>query len=134
VAAVRLSVERPLKAFLSVLLFAATLPASAEDLWCADNLRAAFREQAASTFNPAEFVLPKEPAVKGVPQGAVDLLVALDADGGVTAACVLESDPKDVFEQVTVDAVHKWRYAPADVATLPVGDRHMKVHVGLAMQ
>lgn len=117
-----------------MLLFAAALPASAEDLWCADNLRAAFRDQAASTINPAEFVLPKEPAVKGVLQGSVDLLVTLDADGGVTAACVLESDPKDVFEQVTLDAVRQWRYSAGDAATLTASNRWMKVHVGFAMQ
>lgn len=117
-----------------MLLFAATLPASAEDLWCADDHRAAFRDQAASTFNPTEFVLPKEPAVQGVPQGSVDLLVTLEADGRVSSACVLESDPKDVFEQVTVDAVRQWRYSAADVATLMASDRRMKVHVGFAMQ
>ena len=110
------------------------MPASADDLWCADDQRAAFRDQAASTFNPAEFVLPKEPAVQGVAQGSVDLLVALDADGRVSAACVLESDPKDVFEQVTADAVRQWRYSTADVATLTANDRQMKVHVGFAMQ
>lgn len=117
-----------------MLLFASALPASAEDLWCAEDLRATFRDQAASTFNPAEFVLPKEPAIQGVPQGSVDLLVALDGDGRVSSACVLESDPKDVFEQVTVDAVRQWRYSAADVATLMANDRRMKVHVGFAMQ
>ena len=110
------------------------MPASADDLWCADDQRAAFRDQAASTFNPTEFVLPKEPAVQGVAQGSVDLLVALDADGRVSAACVLESDPKDVFEQVTVDAGRQWRYSATDVATLTTNDRRMKVHVGFAMQ
>ena len=85
-------------------------------------------------FNPSEFVLPKEPAIKGASQGAVDLLVALDLDGRVAAACVLESDPKDVFEYVTVEAVMQWRYSAADVATLPADDRRMKVRVGFAMQ
>lgn len=94
----------------------------------------AFRAQAASTFNPTTFVIPKEPVVKGVASGSVDLLVALDADGAVTAACVLDSTPDGVFEQVTVDAVRQWRYAPADIATLPAGDRRMKVHVGFAMK
>ncbi len=115
-------------------VFAAALPASAEDLLCAGKQRAAFRDQTASTFSPAEFVLPKEPAVQGVPKGSVDLLVTLESDGRVSSACVLESDPKDVFEQVTLDAVRQWRYSAADVATLAPNDRRMKVHVGFAMQ
>ncbi|NOT38891.1 MAG: TonB family protein [Alphaproteobacteria bacterium] len=111
---------------------AAASPASADASWCSGGERAALRGQAPSMFNPSEFVLPKEPAVKGVAQGSVDLLVTLDADGRVVTACVLESDPKGVFEQVTVEAVRQWRYAAADVATLP--DQRMKVHVGFAMR
>ncbi len=103
-------------------------------LWCADDEREALREQAVSTFNPTTFVIPKEPTVKGVASGSVDLLVMLDADGAVTSVCVLASAPDGVFEQVTVEAVRQWRYAPADVATLASHDRRMKVHVGFAMQ
>lgn len=103
-------------------------------LWCPEDDRDVFGKQAASTFNPAEFVLPKEPAGKSTAQGSVDLMVMLEADGRVLFACVLESAPKDVFEQVTVEAVRQWRYAPADVATLPAGDRRMKVRVGFAMK
>jgi TonB family protein len=119
-----------------VVAFVVVAHANADDapLWCAGDEREAFREQAASTFNPTIFVIPKEPTVKGVASGSVYLLVMLDADGAVTNACVLESAPDGVFEQVTAEAVRQWRYAPADVATLPSRDRRMKVHVGFAMK
>jgi TonB family protein len=116
--------------------FVVVTHASADDapLWCAEDVREAFREQAASMFNPTTFVIPKEPAVKGVASGSVDLLVMLDADGAVTSACVLESAPDGVFEQVTVEAVRQWLYAPTDVASLASSNRRMKVHVGFAMK
>jgi TonB family protein len=137
-AAVHLSVERALRAISLVpsvwLLAAGVASAGDAPLWCADDEREALRQQAASTFNPTTFVIPKEPTVKGVASGSVDLLVTLDADGAVTSACVLESTPDGVFEQVTVEAVRQWRYAPADVATIASRDRRMKVHVGFAMK
>lgn len=113
----------------------AALPASADDaLWCTDAERAAFRDQAPSGFNPSVFVIPKDPAVKTAAGGSVDLLVSLEADGRVASACVLESEPKGVFEQVTAEAVRQWRYASADAAMLPAEDLRMKVHVGYAMK
>ena len=75
--------------------------------------------------------MPAEPAISGALQGSVDVLVTLKADGRVRRVCVLDSAPLGVFETVTVEAVAKWRYPPAEVAKLP--KRRMKVHVGFQM-
>jgi outer membrane biosynthesis protein TonB len=112
-------------------------PLQADDAYhrCSDADLAAFRERAPSTFNPAEFVLPKEPAIKGFAGGFVDLLVRLDIRGRVRKACVVDSAPLGVFETVSVEAVRQWRYAPADIATLPDRDRRaMKVRVGFTLK
>jgi TonB family protein len=79
--------------------------------------------------------LPKEPAIKGFAGGVVDLLVRLDAGGRVHKVCVVDSTPLGVFETVSVEAVRQWRYAPADIATLPKRDRRtMKVRVGFTLK
>lgn len=111
-------------------------PLRADDAYhrCAKADLAVFRAQEPSTFSPAEFVLPKEPQIKGFAGGVVDLLVRLDASGRVRKVCVVDSTPLGVFETVSVDAVSQWRYAPADVATLPRRDRRMKVRVGFQLQ
>ena len=112
-------------------------PLQADDAYhrCSKTELLTFREREPSTFNPAEFVLPKEPQIKGFAGGVVDLLVRLDASGRVRTACVIDSTPLGVFETVSVEAVSQWRYAPADIATLPKGDRRrMKVRVGFTLQ
>jgi TonB family protein len=116
-------------------VLAAPLRADDAYLRCSTAELAAFGEREPSTFSPAEFVLPKEPQIKGFAGGVVDLLVRLDARGRVRKACVIDSKPLGVFETVSVEAVRKWRYAPADVATLPKSDRRrMKVRVGFTLQ
>jgi len=117
-----------------ILLLAAPLQADDAYHRCSDADLAAFRERDPSTFSPAEFVLPKEPQIKGFAGGVVDLLVRLDASGRVREACVVDSTPLGVFETVSVEAVRQWRYAPADIATLPKRDRRMKVRVGFTLQ
>lgn len=137
-AAVRLSVERALKpAFAALLAVSLAASARADDAYhrCSDAELAAFRGREPASFNPATFVLPKEPAIKGFAGGIVDLLVRLRADGRVRTACVIDSTPLGVFETVTTEAVKKWRYAPADIAMLPKRDRRaMKVRVGFQIQ
>jgi TonB family protein len=111
-------------------------PLQAEDAYhrCSKADQATFRGQEPSTFSPAEFVLPKAPQIKGFAGGVVDLLVRLDASGRVRAVCVVDSTPLGVFETVSVEALSQWRYAPADVATLPKRDRRMKVRVGFQLK
>lgn len=136
-AAVRLSVERALRfAFAALVVLSLVAPLRAEDAYhrCAKADLAVFRAQEPSTFSPAEFVLPKEPQIKGFASGVVDLLVRLDASGRVRTVCVVDSTPLGVFETVSVEAVSQWRYAPADVATLPKGDRGVKVRVGFTLR
>jgi TonB family protein len=139
VAAVRLSVERALSRPLSVGLaicaaFAAGQVRAEDSAYhrCSPSLQRAYADKPASTLNPSPFVMPREPAIKGVRQGAVDLLVTLRRDGRVSRVCVLDSAPLGVFESVTVEAVAKWRYPAAQVAKLP--KRRMKVHVGFQMK
>lgn len=111
-------------------------PLRADDAYhrCSKSDLDRFRPEEPSTFSPAEFVLPKEPQIKGFAGGVVDLLVRLHADGRVRSACVVDSTPLGVFETVSVEAVSQWRYAPADVATLPKRDRRMKVRVGFSLK
>lgn len=136
-AAVRVSVERSLRFALSVLAcLVLAAPLQAEDAYhrCSKADLAKFRPQEPSTFSPAEFVLPKEPQIKGFASGIVDLLVRVDARGRVRSACVIDSTPLGVFETVSVEAIRQWRYAPVDVATLPARDRRMKVRVGFQLK
>jgi TonB family protein len=121
--------------FAAALIAAAS--AVADDAYhrCSEQDLAAFRDREPSGFNPAEFVLPMEPVIKGHASGVVDLLVRVGTDGSVRKVCVVDSTPVGVFETVTVEAVAKWRYAAADVATLPKGDRRrMKIRVGFSLK
>ena len=99
---------------------------------CSKVLQKAYVGEAASALNPSNFAMPGKPAIRGVMQGSVDVLVTLRADGSVRRVCVLDSAPLGVFETVTVEAVAKWRYPAAEVAKLKA--RRMKVHVGFQMQ
>ena len=114
-AAVRLSVERALKfAFAALAVLPLAAPLRADDAYhrCAKADLAVFRAQEPSTFSPAEFVLPKEPQIKGFAGGVVDLLVRLDASGRVRKVCVVDSTPLGVFETVSVDAVSQCAMPP----------------------
>lgn len=46
-------------------------------------------------------------------QGVVIVRFLVDAEGRVTKASVVEASPAQVFDQAALDAVRKWRFAPA---------------------
>ena len=57
---------------------------------------------------------PKWPqqAVKNKIEGSVIMSFSINTDGTVDNIKVLNSAPNGIFEQVSIDALSKWRYAP----------------------
>jgi TonB family protein len=97
---------------------------------CTEPEREFYRDRVTHEFQPVVRALPRYPHnTDRAYEGFVDVLIDLQADGGVLRVCVLEARPPGIFEQATVDAVRQWRYAPKDVASLPKNDRRIKVHI-----
>jgi TonB family protein len=138
VAPLRLSVERalsPSQIGLRLALLALSVSGGGDVAakpfrMCTDTEREFYRTKVTHEFQPIVRALPRHPrgTERGY-EGFVDVLIDLHVDGSVVRVCVLEARPPGIFEQVTVDAVRKWRYAPQDVAGLPKDDRRIKVHI-----
>jgi len=88
--------------------------------YCSNVEREKYGDLKPVDMQPVERVFPAyRHRHNGEREGFVRVLVALHDNGRVREVCVLESEPRDFFEQSTVDAVRQWRYARADVARLP---------------
>lgn len=64
----------------------------------------------------ARRVLPEYPRraeFVGVTEGRVLVEIRVDAEGGVEDLEVVEAEPRGYFEEVTLEAVQKWRFTPA---------------------
>jgi len=68
----------------------------------------------ASTLTRIRYVAPKFPDIARAHNidGWVDLQFLVDTDGAVTDVKVVGAQPVGIFEQVALDAVHRWRYLP----------------------
>lgn len=55
-------------------------------------------------------------ALRRKQQGWVEVALTVAADGSVTAARVLRSEPTRVFDQAALKAVRRWRFQPRDGA------------------
>src|ERR1700685_3155261 len=78
----------------------------------------AARIAAADTVQPAVPIgrpLPEYPAAAGDAEGYVKLDFDIGADGHVTNAVVIESNPKALFDQAALDAVTRWTFQPRTV-------------------
>lgn len=131
-APVRVSVERALGALISVALAGAgALDASAGEPFqlCTKADRALFRTKRTLTPTPIHFVAPQYPRVTAAYEGIVEALALLRDDGYVHGVCVLSANPPGFFEQNAVEAIRRWRFAPADVARLPKEDKRVLVSV-----
>ena len=64
----------------------------------------------ASPKTPLIKVAPSYPEAAGGRSGNVTVEIRVGADGVVTQARVLESQPKGVFDQAALDAARRWRY------------------------
>jgi TonB family protein len=76
-------------------------------------------------LDPVERVSPSYPraAAEAGVEGRVKLLATIGADGAVTVADVLESEPAGVFDAAAVAAMGQWRFRwidPAQARELPV--------------
>ena len=61
-------------------------------------------------------------------EGSVDLEITVSAQGAVTNATVVHSDPADVFDKSALAAVRRWKYDPQYVDGLPA-EAHLKIHL-----
>jgi TonB family protein len=121
VAPLRLSVER---ALIPAVILASAISAHATARepfrYCSNVEREKYGALKPADFQPVDMAMPVYRHKHNAEQeGFVRVLIALRENGRVRDVCVLESAPRNFFEQPTVDAVRQWRYAPANVARLP---------------
>lgn len=60
---------------------------------------------------PPEF--PTEAVRKNINAGSVKAKLIIGADGKVLEVEILESEPKRVFDRVSIEALKEWRFEPA---------------------
>ncbi|MBN8503458.1 MAG: energy transducer TonB [Burkholderiales bacterium] len=60
---------------------------------------------------PPEF--PTEAVRKNINAGSVKAKLTIGADGKVLEVEILESEPKRVFDRVSIEALKEWRFEPA---------------------
>jgi periplasmic protein TonB len=60
---------------------------------------------------PPEF--PSEAVRKNITAGSVKAKLLIGPDGKVTDVEILESEPKRVFDRVSIEALKEWRFEPA---------------------
>lgn len=60
---------------------------------------------------PPEF--PTEAVRKNINAGSVKAKLTIAPDGKVTDVEILESEPKRVFDRVSIEALKEWRFEPA---------------------
>ena len=61
-------------------------------------------------------------------EGSVDLEITVSAQGAVTNAAIVHSEPADVFDKSALAAVRRWKYDPQYVDGLPA-EAHLKIHL-----
>jgi len=81
----------------------------------------AFRETAAVLQEAPRF--PARARRRGVRSGNVEVDFTIDRTGVVRDAVVVQAMPPDIFDEVALEAVRRWRYSPRIKAGVPV-DRH----------
>jgi TonB family protein len=89
----------------------------------------------ASTLTRTHYVepqFPEEARRRGM-VGWVDLQFLVNSDGSVGELTVVGAQPVGIFEQVALDAVHRWRYTPVVRAGRTVSQR-ARVRLRFAMQ
>jgi protein TonB len=66
---------------------------------------------------------PSKAKRRNVTEGAVTVEYTVDESGAVRDPRVLESSPKGLFDEATLDALRRWRYRPKLVDGEPVASR-----------
>lgn len=87
------------------------------------------RHTAGGGRTPPAFIAGSRPAYpqaarKARWEGAVVVRIFIEADGTVTAAAVKAGSGYDILDEAAVQAVKKWRYAPAKEGGVPIASLH----------
>lgn len=95
------------------------LAEKAEDIRRRRNERLAAKDD---QLVPLARVAPTYPraAAQSKREGVVDLYLKIAADGTVTSAKVIRSDPPGVFDEAALAAIREWKFRPKVVAGEPV--------------
>jgi protein TonB len=62
---------------------------------------------------------PAQAEQQGIAGGTVTVRISVTAEGAVADVAVLRADPPGVFEEVTVEAIRRWRFRPRLVNGVP---------------
>ena len=76
---------------------------------------------------------PRKARMLGI-EGWVTLQFAITPIGSVTDIKVLNSHPKDLFEQAAVQAVSKWKYQPLMEDGKPVKQENIQVQIDFKLE
>lgn len=77
---------------------------------------------------------PQDAASRGITKGWVRLTLDLNTDGSVSQASVVDSSPRNVFEQSAVKSVLKWKYRPKVIDGKPVVRKGIKIQLDFALE